>query len=212
MINIIANQEFKRKMGWFLVLMLWVGMVTAVVINEGEIKQDHVAEMSSAEGKVEISEVKKETEPEEKNQTKKENEINGTVNDLDLSKVEEEAKENNKNFFVEYRIERDQARSEQINLLREMINNPNSDKKLKTKAQSQLLDITNNIEQEMEIESLVRARGYQDGIAFIHNNSVEVIVAAGELDQSDVAKIGNIVTNTTEVSLDNITIIEKKDE
>jgi stage III sporulation protein AH len=131
---------------------------------------------------------------------------------MDLSKVEEEAKENNKNFFVEYRIERDQARSEQINLLREMINNPNSDKKLKTKAQSQLLDITNNIEQEMEIESLVRARGYQDGIAFIHNNSVEVIVAAGELDQSDVAKIGNIVTNTTEVSLDNITIIEKKDE
>ena len=205
MINIIANQEFKRKMGWFLILMFWVGMVTAVVINESEIEKDHLSKMSAAEGQVEIS-------SEEKISNDQVEAITSNAKDFNLSKKEQKTNNKQKNFFVEYRIERDQARSEQINLLREMINNPNSDKKLKTKAQSQLLDITNNIEQEMEIESLIRARGYQDGIAFIHNKSVEVVVATTGLKQSDVAKIGNIVTNTTDIALGDITIIEKQPE
>ncbi|MGM0502579.1 MAG: SpoIIIAH-like family protein [Bacillota bacterium] len=202
MINIIANQEFKRKVGWFLVLMLWVGMVTAVITNELG-TEDHLAEVSSAEGHGQVS-------SREENNSDKVEVTTSSRQSLNLSQGEQQTKKKDKDFFVEYRIERDQARSEQINLLREMINNPNSDKKVKTQAQSRLLAITNNIEQEMEIESLIRARGYQDGIAFIHNNSVEVIVATTGLTQEDVAKIGNIITNTTEIALKNVTIIEKQ--
>ena len=130
MINIIANQEFKRKMGWFLILMFWVGMVTAVVINESEIEKEHLSKMSAAEGQVEIS------DEEEINNTQVEA-TTSNAKRFNLSKDDQKTNNKQKNFFVEYRIERDQARSEQINLLREMINNPNSDKELKTKAQSQ---------------------------------------------------------------------------
>ena len=202
MINIIANQEIKRKLAWFSVLMLWVGMVTAVVVHQSKTDKDHIAKMSSAEGQVELN-----TEGQDENvklSTSKSTMFN-------LAKKDKKSKEE-KNFFVEYRIERDQARSEQINLLREMINNPNSDKQLKSKAQSKLLAITNNIEEEMEVESLIRARGYEDGIAFIHNSSVEVIVAADSLKQEDVAKIGDLIKNTTNVNLKDITIIEKPPE
>lgn len=206
MINVIANQEIKRKFAWFLVLMLWVGMVTAVVVHQSDINKDHIAQMSSAEGQVELNQDT--ANPKEEQSLKLEN---NEAAMFDLAKKEQPSKEG-ENFFVEYRIERDQARSEQINLLREMINNPNSDKKLKAKAQSKLLDLTNNIEEEMEIESLIRARGYQDGIAFIHNKSVEVIVASESLNQQDVAKIGDLITNTTGINLEDITIIEKQPE
>ena len=206
MINVIANQEIKRKFAWFLVLMLWVGMVTAVVVHQSEITKDHIAQMSSAEGKSELNK----GEANSKRQQNVEG-ANSEATMFNLAKKEQSSKEE-EDFFVEYRIERDQSRSEQINLLREMINNPNSDKELKAKAQSKLLALTNNIEEEMEIESLIRARGYQDGIAFIHNESVEVIVASESLNQQDVAKIGDLITNTTGIALEEITIIEKQPE
>ena len=199
MVDVITNQEVKKKFAWFVVLMLWIGMVTAVVVHQSQVEKDHITKMSAQEGQVELS-------------TKEKNDSVESVSSksevFNLAKKDKD-KQEEEDFFVEYRIERDQARSEQINLLREMINNPNSDKEVKNKAQSKLLAITNNLEEEMEIESLIQARGYKDGIAFIHNNSVEVIVAAESLNQQDVAKIGDLITNTTDVDLKDITIIEK---
>ncbi|WP_018249948.1 SpoIIIAH-like family protein [Orenia marismortui] len=208
-ISIITNQELKRRAGWFLVLMIWVGMVSAVVIHRTPADTDHIAEVSSVEGYVEI-----EDETEDNSQVISENQALNEVEEeaISVAKTDKDNKNKGKDFFIEYRMDRDQARSEQINLLREMINNPNSDKSLKSKAQERLLTLTNNIEKEMEIESLIRARGYEDGIAFIHDNSIELIIATTALKKQDVAKLGDIIKNSTKISLENITIIEKKPE
>ncbi|MFO7818718.1 MAG: SpoIIIAH-like family protein, partial [Halanaerobacter sp.] len=179
MVDVITNQEVKKKFAWFVVLMLWIGMVTAVVVHQSQVEEDHITKMSASEGQIKSNE-KEQSENVELN-TKEQDENAKSVSNksqvFNLAKKDKETKEES-NFFVEYRIERDQSRSEQINLLREMINNPNSGKDAKNKAQDKLLAITNNLEEEMEIESLIQARGYEDGIAFIHNNSVEVIIAA----------------------------------
>ncbi|MCK8826633.1 SpoIIIAH-like family protein [Natroniella acetigena] len=200
---IIGKSELKKKLGWFLVLMVWVGMVTAVVVHqlpEGE----QLAEVSSDQ------EVEFETTDYEEMGSEQLKEVEKLEEELAISVAQDDSHDTN--FFVEYRMERDQARSEQINLLREMINNPNSDDKLKVQAQERLLQITNNIEKEMEIESMIRARGYDDGLAFLHDNSIELIIATKGLQKQDVAKIGDIVSNSTGISLGNITIIEKKPE
>lgn len=199
-VNIWSNRKLKRSLGWFLVLMVWVGMVTAVILHRTP-QKDQLAEVSS---QVDI-----ETQKQVKEVAEDKLEAAESV---EVAEVEQQAQKNSKDFFVEYRVERDQARSEQINLLREMINNPNSDKELKAQAQKLLLNITNNIEKEMEIESLIRARGYEDGIAFIHDDSVEVVIATQGLERKDAAKIGDIVTNTTDIPRQEVTIIEKKPE
>ncbi len=201
--GVISNSKFKRKLSWFMVLMVWVGMVTAVVIHREPTIDNHLAEVSSTEGYVEID------EQQENNNNQIEEELNSLNDNPVVNVANVDDKKNKTDFFVEYRIERDQARSEQINLLREMINNPNSDKGLKKKAQERLLEITNNIEKEMDIESLIRARGYNDGIAFIHDNSIELIISSDGLNKDDVAKIGDIITNSTGINLENITIIER---
>ncbi|AGB40514.1 hypothetical protein Halha_0540 [Halobacteroides halobius DSM 5150] len=210
-INIWSKRNFKKRIGWFLVLMVWVGMVTSVIVNRTPDVSDHIAKVSSQEGyvKIETESVNKQKD----NSLKVEKKLQDIqMKSIDVAKAKKEAKKSDKNFFVDYRVKRDQSRSEQISLLREMINNPNSSKELKNKAQKLLLEITNNMEQEMEIESLIRARGYKDGIAFIHENSVEIIIATTGLKRDDVAKIGNIVANSTGIDLRNITIIEKKPE
>jgi len=190
--------------------MIWVGMVTAVVMHrtpEGQQKLSKKNEKQKVDIQTEPASEAGESKPPENLE-----QVSSSINPPNVKEVNEKAEQKGKDFFVEYRVERDQARSEQINLLREMINNPNSDKDLKSEAQEKLLRITDNIEKEMEIESLIRARGYKDGIAFIHDESAEVIVAAEGLTKKDAAKIGDIVANTTGIPRQEITIIEKPNE
>ena len=209
-LNFWGTPRLKRRTGWFLVLMVWVGMVTAVVVHQTPGDRS-LSEVGPQGGLVEI-ETGSGLESIENHPPENIEQVTSSGDPVDVQQVEKEAKEEGRDFFVEYRIERDQARSEQINLLREMINNPNSEEELKSQAQERLLQITDNIEQEMEVESLIRARGYEDGIVFIHDNSVEAIVANGDLEKEDIAKIGDLISNATGIPLQNITIIEKNPE
>ncbi|MGM0471563.1 MAG: SpoIIIAH-like family protein [Bacillota bacterium] len=196
----------KKKLVWFLVLMLWVGMLSAIVVynDDGAVSITEDKEATTQAEPVSKMQFEDTEALEEKLRTMEQQSIN-------VAKSSQEGTEQGEDFFVEYRLERDKIRSKQVNLLREMINNPNSDKELKNKAQDRLLKLTNNLEKEMEIESLIRARDYQDAISFIHRNSVDVIIATNEeLQKKDVAKIGDIIAKTTGLDIEDITIIEKK--
>lgn len=197
----------RKKLIWLLVLMLWVGMISAIVVYNVEdstpISEQEKTEESQTK---QVSNMEVETTEElEKKLGQVEQEA------INVAKTNKNDEQEDKNFFVEYRLERDKIRSEQVNLLREMINNPNSNKELKNKAQNRLLELTNNLEKEMEVESLIRARDYEDAISFIHQNSVDVIIASNKgLKRKDVAKVGDIVAKTTGLEIEDVTIIEKK--
>ncbi len=191
--------NLSRRIAWFMVLMVWVGMVLAVVLYQTPDEKIFQANIDL----------------DEENLARANNFIEETIENSEVKSeeiVQEVSKDDERtslDFFVEYRIERDKSRSEQVNLLREMINNPNSDEAIKTQAQQRLLEITNNIEKEMEIESLIRAQGYKDGIALVRTDSVDIIVASDGLTKKDAAKIGNIVANNTGIGAENVTIVEK---
>ncbi|ADL13250.1 SpoIIIAH-like family protein [Acetohalobium arabaticum] len=194
----------RKKLIWLLVLMLWVGMVSAIVVYNVDDSASISKEEKPQAKEVSNMEIETPEELDKKLQKVEQKAIN-------VAKTDQDTKKKDENFFIEYRLERDKIRSEQVNLLREMINNPNSNKELKNKAQNRLLEITNNLEKEMEIESLIRARDYQDAISFLHQNSVDVIIASNSgLEKKDVAKIGDIVAKTTGLEIEDVTIIEKK--
>lgn len=46
-------------------------------------------------------------------------------------------------FFVEYRFDRENKRKEEIDYIKEIVDNPNSEIEMKNEAQAQLLEITN---------------------------------------------------------------------
>ncbi|GAW94164.1 SpoIIIAH-like family protein [Calderihabitans maritimus] len=112
-------------------------------------------------------------------------------------------------FFVEYRLERDRIRSQQVQLLREVVDNPNSVAETRQEAQNRILEITQRMEQELQLENLIVAKGYKDAVVFIEPDSVTVIVHEKNLTQTDAAKIADLVSRYTDHKLEDIVIIPK---
>jgi len=100
-------------------------------------------------------------------------------------------------FFVEYRLERDRVRSREIEMLREVIDNPNSSPQVRNEAQQRLIRLSEYMEQEMQLEALLQAKGYPEAAVFIQPSTVNVIVRAPQLKDEDVNRIGELVARTT---------------
>lgn len=110
-------------------------------------------------------------------------------------------------FFANYRIERENTRKKEIEVIREIVDNPNSDAEMKKEAQAQLLEIADNMEKELLIEGLIKAKGFEDTIVMMSKNSVNVIVNRSELKPEEVAQILDIVKRESGKSADSIKII-----
>ncbi|SHM51559.1 stage III sporulation protein AH [Caldanaerovirga acetigignens] len=115
-----------------------------------------------------------------------------------------------KDFFVDYRLERDRLRSQEADYLREIINNPNASQESKEKAQKDLIALAEKVEKEMNVENLIKAKGFEDAVIIISGDSANVIVKSEGLSTKEVAQITDIVTRTTGLSLEKITIVERK--
>ncbi len=112
-------------------------------------------------------------------------------------------------FFVDYRIERERVRSQQLELLRELVNNPQVDETVRRQANEQWLRLTDDLGKELEIEGLVKAKGYQDAIVFLGHNSAQVVVRVDALTAIDVARIADVVTRTAGIPFEQITVVAR---
>ncbi|MGE5396095.1 MAG: SpoIIIAH-like family protein [Chitinophagales bacterium] len=111
-------------------------------------------------------------------------------------------------FFPYYRLQRDKIRSQQIELLKGMISDPNADAETKKSAMSQLLDITRSMETELKAEGLLRARGFREGIVILQDSTASVVIYGGELnpdEQSSLCRQLSRVLNTEPGEIELIT-------
>ena len=112
-------------------------------------------------------------------------------------------------FFVEYRLERDRTRSQQIDLLREIVNNSNSSDDIRKEAQTRLLAISQAIDTEMKLENLIRAEDFKDAVVFVEEKSVTIIIQSPVLTQPDREKLTAITARVTGINADNIAVFAK---
>ena len=61
----------------------------------------------------------------------------------------------------------------------------------------------------MNIETLVKAKGFEDCVAIISDDAVSVIVRADSLQANEAAQILAIVYDTTGTNPENVSIISK---
>lgn len=111
-------------------------------------------------------------------------------------------------FFIEYKLKRDRLRSKEMEILKEIIHDPNSDKDMRYEAQKNLQKIIRSIEKELIIENMIKGKGYDDSIIVLSDDFASVIVKTEGLDDKQVAQICDIVSKSTNLSLDKITITE----
>jgi len=114
------------------------------------------------------------------------------------------------NFFCEYRMERERVRGKQIDMLREVINNQSSEKKIREIASLRLVQITEDIEKEMKAENLVKSKGFADCVIIVQPDSTTVVVQASNLRLDQETELKKLVSKVTQCREENLSIITKK--
>lgn len=112
------------------------------------------------------------------------------------------------NYFVNYRLKREQFRQETKAMLSELLNS--TVEKTKEQAQEKWLELSTKIQKEGEVENLLKIKGFQDAVADIFPENVTVIVYASSLTPNEMSIIQDIVVRVTKVRMDKITISAKK--
>ena len=102
-------------------------------------------------------------------------------------------------YFASARLTRQQARDSAISLLQEAAEQKDADQLVANEASEGIQVLAAYTLKESQIENLVTAKGYQDCVAFMGDNSVSVVVSSGrgELTGEDVAKITDIAMAET---------------
>ncbi len=109
-------------------------------------------------------------------------------------------------YFVQAKLEREQARAKQQDILTDMINNENLDKEKKASAADEMLKIQERIEKETSAEAMIEAKGFKEVYVRIDDDTVDIVVNKTELSEAEIAQIEDIVKRKTGVSVDKIRI------
>ena len=113
-------------------------------------------------------------------------------------------------YFKAAAADRKSAREEALALLEDTLKDADSNSEAKAEATEKMTLIAERMEMEASIETLVKAKGFEKAVAVIGDDNVTVIVAAEELLPSQILQIQDAVTSQTEISLENIKIVNKK--
>lgn len=113
------------------------------------------------------------------------------------------------NYFTSTVLTRKQSRDEAIDVLKTVTENSEASETAKAEAAAKISQIAVDIQNEANIEALVKAKGFEDCVAVIAEDSVSVIVRADTLQANQAAQILAIAYETTGINPSNITIINK---
>lgn len=113
-------------------------------------------------------------------------------------------------YFSEARVDRQSARDESLEKLQKIVDTSSSSKEAQEEAAKKIAEISETITIENKIETLVTAKGVNNCIAVINENSkkVDIIVDAKELNDTLILQIKEIATAQLGCTYEDVTIIQ----
>lgn len=109
-------------------------------------------------------------------------------------------------YFETAKLNREQTRDKNRETLLELVNNDNTSKEQKSTAVAEITAMTAVAEKERSAETLLEAKGYKNVVVTMIDDSVDVIVDAKNLKETDIAGIQDVVKRKMEVSAEKIVI------
>ena len=117
--------------------------------------------------------------------------------------------EEENDYFSATVLTRNQSRDEAIDVLKLVTENAEASEEARAEAAAKISKIAVDIQNEANIETLVKAKGFEECVAVIADDAASVIVKAESLQANEAAQILAIVYETTGISPENISIITK---
>ena len=115
-------------------------------------------------------------------------------------------------FFKQARLARTKARDEALDVLQKALKKAKLEDEEKARLTEQLSKTVEHIAAESEIESLIKAKGFVDCVAFLDNDKAQITVMTTNdgLKGQEVAQIRDIVLNKCKLTAKDITVVEVK--
>ncbi len=110
-------------------------------------------------------------------------------------------------FFATYRNDRQTTRDQEIAYYDAIISSETTSAENKAEAEAKRLELVAQMEKELVMENLIKAKGFADVIVTNSSDSINVVVKSAELQAAEVAQIVGVVQEQTKADIDNIKII-----
>lgn len=113
---------------------------------------------------------------------------------------------NGSEFSASAKLTREQLRAQNKETLMEVINNDTIAEEQKQTAIDSITSLTDIAEREAAAELLLDAKGFEDSVVSITDNSADVVINMAEISDSQRAQIEDIVKRKAEIPGENIII------
>ncbi len=113
-------------------------------------------------------------------------------------------------YFTQSRLTRQKSKEDALDLLDSVISSKESTDTVKQQANTEKMQIAKNDQSEATIENMVKAKGFDDCVAFISDENVSIVVQSEGLEESQVAQIQEIVVSETGYKPSQVKIVEVK--
>lgn len=140
----------------------------------------------------------------------------GMSGELDNSKNPTSGNESNgstsvDSYFSTIQVSRQRARDEALEVLNAVIDNANASDSVKAEAVAEIKQISEEMKQESDIESMILSKGFEKCVTVINDGTASVVVKSDEqLTPAQLAQINSVVYEFSGIEPVNITIMAKK--
>ena len=112
----------------------------------------------------------------------------------------------NSNYAAEVKLNREQVRSKNREVLTQIIENDSLTDEQKQAAVDQMVEMTDIAQKEVDAEMLLEAKGFTNAVVSISANSCDVVVDMGDVTDAKRAQVEDIVKRKTGIAAENIVI------
>ena len=100
-------------------------------------------------------------------------------------------------YFAEAKLDREQSRAKQKDILNDMLENKNISQEQKDKCTESMMELQQRIEKETAAEAMIESKGFKEAYVRMDDDTVDVVVDKDKLTDAEVAQIEDIVKRKT---------------
>ena len=135
--------------------------------------------------------------------------ILGEARLVDNMNAEAKNESDSDSYFTSAQLNRQRSRDEALETLQVVIDSSETMPDVKDEALDRMITIASEIETEALVEEMIKAKGFEDCLAVMTGENINVIVKTPGLLTGEVAQITEIVMEETGLTAENIKIVEK---
>lgn len=114
-------------------------------------------------------------------------------------------------YFSTVQVSRQRARDEALEVLNAVIDNANAADEVKAEAVAEIRQISQEMKQESDIESVIVTKGFEKCVAVINGGTASIVVKCAEqLTPAQLAQINTVVYEYSGIEPVNITIMARQ--